>query len=318
MSAEAPASKISDQDLSASKVDDPETVVTLQKLIAAADQPPRTLVELTAEEIGAACDKVIKVFKAESSLVDIEAPAVIIGDIHGQFADLLRIFEIAKPPPQNKFLFLGDYVDRAEQGIEVCMMLFCYKILFPQNVFMLRGNHECSSISRIYGFYDECRRRYGVRVWQKFCAVFNVLPFAAIISERIFCVHGGISPHLENLDQIRNLRRPTPIPDDGLICDLVWADPEPEITGWAESDRGVSYIFGADVISAFLEKYDFDLLVRAHQVVEDGYEFCAGRQCVTIFSAPQYCGEFDNAAGMLLVNEELVCSFKVLRSRFWK
>ena len=155
-------------------------------------------------------------------------------------------------------------------------------------------------------------------MWQKFCAVFNVLPFAAIISERIFCVHGGISPHLENLDQIRNLRRPTPIPDDGLICDLVWADPEPEITGWAESDRGVSYIFGADVISAFLEKYDFDLLVRAHQVVEDGYEFCAGRQCVTIFSAPQYCGEFDNAAGMLLVNEELVCSFKVLRSRFWK
>tara|TARA_B100000780_G_scaffold156617_1_gene109535 strand:+ start:178 stop:729 length:552 start_codon:yes stop_codon:yes gene_type:complete len=183
---------------------------------------------------------------------------------------------------------------------------------------MLRGNHECSSINRIYGFFDECKRNYNVKLWRAFCDVFEWMPVAGIVSERIFCSHGGISPHLENMDQIRRLQRPTPVPDEGLLCDLLWSDPEPEIRGWADSDRGVSYVFGTDVISKFLQTHDLDLMARAHQVVEDGYEFCANRQCVTIFSAPQYCGEFDNAAGMLLVNEDLVCSFKVLKSRYWK
>ena len=196
--------------------------------------------------------------------------------------------------------------------------MYCYKVLHPNRFHMLRGNHECASINRIYGFFDECKRNYNVKLWRAFCGVFEWMPVAGIVSERIFCSHGGISPHLENMDQIRRIQRPTPVPDEGLLCDLLWSDPEPDLRGWADSDRGVSYVFGADVITKFLRTHDLDLMARAHQVVEDGYEFCANRQCVTIFSAPQYCGEFDNAAGMLIVNEDLVCSFKVLKSRYWR
>ncbi|CAK4138218.1 unnamed protein product [Aphanomyces euteiches] len=117
------------------------------------------------------------------------------------------------------------------------------------------------------------------------------------------------------MDQIKNIRRPTDIPDEGLLCDLLWADPDAESHGWTESDRGVSYIFGADVVEQFLETHDLDLVCRAHQVVSDGYEFFAGRKLVTIFSAPNYCNEFDNAGGMLIVDEKLTCSFKVLCSQ---
>ena len=192
-------------------------------------------------------------------------------------------------------------------------MLLAYKIKYPENFFLLRGNHECASINRIYGFYDECKRRYGIKLWRKFQDVFNVFPLAAVVDEKIFCVHAGISPELNTPQQINNVMRPTDVPDSGLLCDLLWSDPDPDITGWAENDRGVSYTFGADMVTRFLEKHDFDLVVRAHQVVEDGYEFFADRQLVTIFSAPNYCGEFDNAGAVMAVDESLMCSFRILK-----
>lgn len=195
---------------------------------------------------------------------------------------------------------LRDYVDRGKNGLECICMLLAYKIKYPENFFLLRGNHECASINRIYGFYDECKRRYNIKMWKKFQDVFNVLPFAAIVDEKIFCIHAGLSPDLNSPDQIKRIMRPTDVPDAGLLCDLLWSDPEADIAGWAENDRGVSYTFGADVVSKFLVKHDFDLIVRAHQVVEDGYEFFADRQLVTIFSAPNYCGEFDNAGAVSL------------------
>eukprot|EP00967_Tisochrysis_lutea_P099494 scaffold147825_cov28-Tisochrysis_lutea.AAC.3 len=135
-------------------------------------------------------------------------------------------------------------------------------------------------------------------MWKKFQEVFNLLPFAAVVDEKIFCIHAGLSPDLQQPEQIKRIMRPTDVPDAGLLCDLLWSDPEADIAGWAENDRGVSYTFGADVVSKFLQKHDFDLVVRAHQVVEDGYEFFADRQLVTIFSAPNYCGEFDNAGAV--------------------
>merc|ERR1711920_512092 len=127
------------------------------------------------------------------------------------------------------------------------------------------------------------------------------------------CVHGGPSPEMTSLEQASRLVRPTDVPDTGMICDFLWADPDKDISGWAENDRGVSFIFGPDVVHKFCKKFDFDLIVRAHQVVEDGYEFFANRQLITVFSAPNYCGEFDNAGAMLTVDETLMCSFKVLK-----
>merc|ERR1712096_577684 len=131
--------------------------------------------------------------------------------------------------------------------------------------------------------------------------------------ERIFCMHGGLSPELTSMDQIRRIMRPTDVPDTGLLCDLLWSDPDRDVQGWAENDRGVSFVFGPEIVSVFLKKHNLDLICRAHQVVEDGYEFFAKRQLVTLFSAPNYCGEFDNAGGMMSVDETLMCSFQILK-----
>jgi serine/threonine-protein phosphatase PP1 catalytic subunit len=181
----------------------------------------------------------------------------------------------------------------------------------------LRGNHECSSLNRIYGFYDECKRRYSVKLWRIFTDTFNWMPVAAIVQDKIFCMHGGLSPDLTDLGQVLSLERPTVVPDEGLLCDLLWSDPEPDIPGWGYNARGVSYTFGRDIVADFLTKHGLELICRAHQVVEDGYEFFSSsdgsRKLVTIFSAPNYCGEFDNAGAMMVVNKDLMCSFKVLR-----
>merc|ERR1719230_52139 len=229
----------------------------------------------------------------EASLLAVPAPTKIVGDIHGQFSDLVRLLECGGHPPDTTYIFLGDYVDRGNYGVECMMLLLSYKIAHPDKIFMLRGNHECGPISRIYGFYDEVKRRF---------------------DDKIFCVHAGLSPEImSDVSAVGKVRRPCDVPEEGLVCDLLWSDPEPDITGWAENDRGVSYVFGPDIVTDFLDKNDFDLVVRAHQVVEDGYEFFASRQMVTLFSAPNYCGEFDNAGAMMTVRDDLMCSFQLLK-----
>ena len=126
-------------------------------------------------------------------------------------------------------------------------------------------------------------------------------------------VHGGLSPELKNVEQLHKIMRPTDVPDEGLLCDILWSDPDDNTKGWGENDRGVSCTFNETVLKNFLEKNDLDLLCRAHQVVEDGYEFFGNRQLVTVFSAPNYCGEFDNSGAIMDVDEELMCSFKVIK-----
>jgi diadenosine tetraphosphatase ApaH/serine/threonine PP2A family protein phosphatase len=187
------------------------------------------------------------------------------GDIHGQFSDLLRLFEYGGLPPTANYLFLGDYVDRGKQSIETICLLLAYKIRYPDNFFLLRGNHECASINRIYGFYDECKRRFSVRLWKIFTDCFNCLPVAAVIDDKILCMHGGLSPDLDNLNRIREIQRPVDVPDQGLLCDLLWSDPDRDSSGWGDNDRGVSFTFGADKVTEFLNKHDLDLVCRAHQ-----------------------------------------------------
>lgn len=269
-------------------------------------------VQLPENQIRMLCQLSREKFLAEPMLVELEAPCNIVGDIHGQYNDLMRHFEKGGYPPKSNYLFLGDYVDRGKQSLETICLLLAYKLKYPNNLFLLRGNHECASINRIYGFYDECKRRYNIKLWKTFTDCFNCLPLAALVEGTILCMHGGLSPDLSDVDQLRRIERPLDIPDHGLMCDLLWADPDEDITGWGENDRGVSYTFGADVVRHFLKKNDLSLIVRAHQVVEDGYQFFAKRKLVTLFSAPNYCGEFDNAAGVMSVSEDLTCSFTIL------
>ncbi|GIX60683.1 serine/threonine phosophatase PP1 [Babesia caballi] len=285
----------------------------IERLLEVQGNRPLRTVQLSEEEIRGLCLKSREIFLSESVLLELEAPIKICGDIHGQYFDLLRLFEYGGFPPASNYLFLGDYVDRGKQSLETICLLLSYKIKYPENFFLLRGNHECASINRIYGFYDECKRRYSVKLWKVFTDCFNCLPVAAIIDDKIFCMHGGLSPELNSMDQIRQIARPTDVPDTGLLCDLLWSDPDPNTTGWGENDRGVSFTFGSDIVVNFLIKHELDLICRAHQVVEDGYEFFSKRRLVTLFSAPNYCGEFDNAGAMMSVDKTLMCSFQILK-----
>ncbi|KAA3682158.1 serine/threonine-protein phosphatase PP1 catalytic subunit [Paragonimus westermani] len=285
----------------------------IERLLEVRCARPGTLVEMKEEEIRYVCEKSREIFLSQPILLELEAPLQICGDIHGQYTDLLRLFERGGFPPASNYLFLGDYVDRGKQSLETICLLLAYKVRYPENFFLLRGNHECAAINRIYGFYDECKRRFSIKLWKTFTDCFNCLPIAAIVDGKIFCCHGGLSPDLQNMEQIRRILRPSDIPDTGLLCDLLWSDPDKDVSGWSENDRGVSFTFGPDVVSKFLSRHDLDLICRAHQVVEDGFEFFGRRQLVTLFSAPNYCGEFDNAGGMMTVDENLTCSFQVLK-----
>ncbi|EKU21297.1 serine threonine-protein phosphatase pp1-gamma catalytic subunit [Nannochloropsis gaditana CCMP526] len=248
-------------------------------------------------EVGVIIEKLLAVRGTRQSsnmqpiLIEVEAPVKICGDLHGQYYDLLRLFEYGGYPPESNYLFLGDYVDRGKQSLETICLLLAYKIMYPENFFILRGNHECASVNRIYGFYDECKRRYNIKLWK----TLHLSPPPSLPSDP------APSP-------------PTDVPDTGLLCDLLWADPDKEINGWGENERGVSFTFGEDIVRSFLKRHDLDLICRAHQVVEDGYEFFAQRQLVTLFSAPNYCGEFDNAGAMMSVDATLMCSFHILKS----
>ncbi|KAM3084042.1 serine/threonine protein phosphatase Pzh1 [Clarireedia jacksonii] len=264
-------------------------------------------------EINSICSRVREIFLEQPPLIELEAPVKIVGDIHGQYSDLIRMFEMCGFPPSANFLFLGDYVDRGKHSLETILLLMCYKIKYPENFFLLRGNHECANVTRVYGFYDECKRRCNVKVWKTFVDTFNCLPIAAIVAGKIFCVHGGLSPALSHMDDIRHIARPTDVPDFGLLNDLLWSDPADQEKDWETSERGVSYSFGKKVITEFLARHDFDLVCRAHMVVEDGYEFFEDRILVTVFSAPNYCGEFDNYGAVMSVSTELLCSFELLK-----
>lgn len=284
----------------------------IDKLLVVRGAKPGVKVNLSEVEIRNLCVKSREIFMNQPNLLELDAPIKICGDTHGQYYDLLRLFEYGGFPPDSNYLFLGDYVDRGDQSLETICLLLAYKIKYPENFFLLRGNHESASINRIYGFYDECKRRYNVKLWKTFIDCFNCLPLAAIVGNKIFCMHGGLSPDLHHMDQVRQVMRPCDIPDTGLACDLLWSDPDRDIHGWAENDRGVSFTFGSNIVKEFLAKHDLDLVCRAHQVVEDGYEFFAQRQLVTVFSAPNYV-DHDNAGAMMSVDESLMCSFQILK-----
>ncbi|CAI4059280.1 salt homeostasis regulator SKDI_04G6400 [Saccharomyces kudriavzevii IFO 1802] len=285
----------------------------IQKLLDAGYAAKRTKnVCLKNSEIIQICHKARELFLTQPALLELSPSVKIVGDVHGQYADLLRLFTKCGFPPMANYLFLGDYVDRGKQSLETILLLLCYKIKYPENFFLLRGNHECANVTRVYGFYDECKRRCNIKIWKTFIDTFNTLPLAAIVTGKIFCVHGGLSPVLNSMDEIRHVSRPTDVPDFGLINDLLWSDPTDSSNEWEDNERGVSFCYNKVAINKFLNKFGFDLVCRAHMVVEDGYEFFNDRSLVTVFSAPNYCGEFDNWGAVMTVSEGLLCSFELL------
>jgi len=277
---------------------------------------PGKEINLSEDEIKYLCSESKNIFLKQPILLELGACLNICGDIHGQFYDLLQLFELGGYPPEKNYLFLGDYVDRGKQSIETICLLFAYKIKYPENFFLLRGNHECSSVNRIYGFFDECKRRYSIKLWKNFIDCFNCLPIAAVIEDTIFCCHGGLSPDLIFVNQIKNIIRPTDVPEYGMLCDILWSDPDKDTEDYfGYNERGISVTFSKKLLQKFLNDNNLELLCRAHQVVEEGYEFFGNNSCVTVFSAPNYCGMFDNSGAMMVVDENLKCSFNIIKCK---
>lgn len=293
----------------------------ISQLLSAKNHRPGKQVDMTKSDVMSLLSQAKVVLMSQPMLLEVDAPVTICGDIHGQFYDLLQLFAAGGDPVNTSYLFLGDYVDRGRNSLEVACLLLAYKVRYPDSVFLLRGNHEMPEINFVYGFREECRKRFrggdGISIWRSFNDVFKWLPLAAIVGERIFCCHGGLSPDLKCLDQIRRIARPLEISDEGMVSDLVWADPHPDpaASGWHPNhDRGTSFLFGQDVVEKFLEDNDLDLVCRAHDVRQDGYGFSGkGQKLVTVFSAPNYAGVYGNSGAFMTVSEDLECNFKILR-----
>ncbi|ESX01362.1 Serine/threonine-protein phosphatase 4 catalytic subunit [Ogataea parapolymorpha DL-1] len=257
----------------------------------------------------------------ESNIQLVDPPVTICGDIHGQLHDLLRLFKISNEPPHTKYLFLGDFVDRGFYSLETFLLLLCYKVRYPDRIFLIRGNHESRQITSVYGFYDECMRKYGsANVWRYCCDVFDYLALGAYILSGasadggVLCVHGGLSPAIETIDEIRLIDRKQEVPHDGLMCDLLWSDPEENIPAWAVSPRGAGYLFGYTETERFLFKNNLSLIARAHQLVMEGYKEVFDGGLVTVWSAPNYCYRCGNVAAVLTLDDNLNRNYTVFDS----
>ena len=288
--------------------------ILIQKLLIDTLNKPSTIKE---EEIIFIINESLNKIKEQKVLVELKAPIKICGDIHGQHSDLLRIFDLCGYPPKNNYLFLGNYVDFGIKGIEVICLLLCYKIKYPEKITLLRGNHESSVNNRINGFYDECKRRYNIRLWKEFLNLFNYLPLGAIIDNVIFCVHSGLSPYLKSPNDIFNIVRPTEIPEVGLLTDILNSIPSKEIDEYDEDEDndGKLIIFGEKCVKDFCKKNNLDLIVRGNQAVKNGYEFFAEKKLVTIFSAPNFMGKINNVGCILSIAENLNSRFITLNPK---
>ncbi|KAL1560570.1 Serine/threonine-protein phosphatase 5, variant 2 [Salvia divinorum] len=238
------------------------------------------------------------------SLVDIHVPDgkhfTVCGDVHGQFYDLINIFELnGLPSEDNPYLFNGDFVDRGSFSLEVILTLFAFKCMCPSAIYLSRGNHESKSMNKIYGFEGEVRSKLNDTFVELFAEVFCCLPLAHVINNKVFVVHGGLfSVDGVKLSDIRAIDRFCEPPEEGLMCELLWSDPQPQL-GRGPSKRGVGLSFGGDVTKRFLQDNNLDLVVRSHEVKDEGYEIEHDGKLITVFSAPNYCDQMGNKGAFI-------------------
>lgn len=264
----------------------------------------------TEAEIDQLCSKVREILVEESNVQMVSSPVTVCGDIHGQFEDLLELFRIGGDCPEVNYLFLGDYVDRGYKSVETLLFLLCLKLKYPDRVTLIRGNHESRQITQVYGFYDECNKKFGtLNVWRYCSDLFDYMTISAVIDNKVLCLHGGLSPKIQNLDDIRAIERKQEVPHDGPMCDIMWSDPD-EIRGFQASPRGAGFIFGESAVDEFLQRNDLKYVVRAHQLVMEGYKLHFKEKLITVWSAPNYCYRCGNLASIMELDEHLGRMFK--------
>mmetsp|Transcript_124433 Transcript_124433/g.244053 ORF Transcript_124433/g.244053 Transcript_124433/m.244053 type:complete len:558 (-) Transcript_124433:134-1807(-) len=265
------------------------------------------------------CKKATELFEAEPNLLKLNDPITVVGDIHGQYYDLVKLLEVGGPPGDTQYIFLGDYVDRGSFSVEVVITMYALKIRHPKRVRMLRGNHECRQMTSFFNFREECEYKYDISVYNAFMDSFDNLPLAATINGKFLVVHGGLSPELPNVKAINRINRFQEPPREGLLCDLLWSDPlEPKEDGSGPKPskkstapfvpnevRGCSYFFSFDGVATFLKKNQLLSIIRAHEAQLEGYKMHKTNpntgfpSVITIFSAPNYCDCYGNKGAIL-------------------
>ncbi|XP_051120385.1 serine/threonine-protein phosphatase BSL3-like [Andrographis paniculata] len=288
--------------------------------------PVRRQFFLDCNEIADLCDSVERIFSSEPTVLQLRAPIKIFGDLHGQFGDLMRLFdEYGSPSTAGDiayidYLFLGDYVDRGQHSLETMTLLLALKVEHPHQVHLIRGNHEAADINALFGFRIECIERMGERdgiwVWHRINRLFNWLPLAALIEKKIICMHGGIGRSINHVEQIENIQRPIAMEAGSIVLmDLLWSDPteNDSVEGLRPNARGPGLVtFGPDRVMEFCNNNDLQLIVRAHECVMDGFERFAQGHLITLFSATNYCGTANNAGAILVLGRDLVVVPKLI------
>uniref|UniRef100_A0A0E0DLW1 Serine/threonine-protein phosphatase n=1 Tax=Oryza meridionalis TaxID=40149 RepID=A0A0E0DLW1_9ORYZ len=290
---------------------------------------------LDSYEVGELCYAAEQIFMQEPTVLQLKAPIKVFGDLHGQFGDLMRLFdEYGYPSTAGDityidYLFLGDYVDRGQHSLETITLLLALKIEYPENVHLIRGNHEAADINALFGFRLECIERMGesdgIWAWTRFNQLFNYLPLAAMIEKKIICMHGGIGRSINTIEQIEKLERPITMDVGSIILmDLLWSDPteNDSVEGLRPNARGPGLVtFGPDRVTEFCKRNRLQLIIRAHECVMDGFERFAHGQLITLFSATNYCvfaktmrapGTANNAGAILVVGRGLVIVPKLI------
>ncbi|CAN1831934.1 Serine/threonine-protein phosphatase BSL2 [Linum perenne] len=288
--------------------------------------PVRRQFFLDCNEIADLCDSAERIFSSEPSVLQLKAPIKIFGDLHGQFGDLMRLFDEYGAPSTAgdisyiDYLFLGDYVDRGQHSLETIALLLALKVEYPNNVHLIRGNHEAADINALFGFRIECIERMGERdgiwVWHRINRLFNWLPLAALIEKKIICMHGGIGRSINHVEQIETIQRPITMEAGSIVLmDLLWSDPteNDSVEGLRPNARGPGLVtFGPDRVMEFCNNNDLQLIVRAHECVMDGFERFAQGHLITLFSATNYCGTANNAGAILVLGRDLVVVPKLI------
>ncbi|KAG9145720.1 hypothetical protein Leryth_011164 [Lithospermum erythrorhizon] len=281
---------------------------------------------LDSYEVGELCYAAEHIFMQEPTVLQLKAPVKVFGDLHGQFGDLMRLFdEYGFPSTAGDityidYLFLGDYVDRGQHSLETIILLLALKIEYPDNIHLIRGNHEAADINALFGFRIECIERMGesdgIWAWTRFNQLFNTLPLAALIEKKIVCMHGGIGRSIHSMEQIEKLQRPITMDAGSIILmDLLWSDPteNDSVEGLRPNARGPGLVsFGPDRVTDFCKKNKLQLIIRAHECVMDGFERFAQGQLITLFSATNYCGTANNAGAILVIGRGLVIVPKLI------